>query len=84
MKQKENPEFKYAQVIIGKMSEIFDKESEFHIDKNELSEGENATYFFHALINVMPSFIYNTLSGEEKNLLEVNHIGNQLIFQYHK
>lgn len=77
-------ELQYAVKLGGKIAEIFDDESEFHIDKEELGEGDNLTHFFHALANVMPTHIYNKITGDNKNHLEFNHIANQLVFQYSK
>jgi hypothetical protein len=75
---------RYALILIGKIQELFDEnsESDFHIDQEELQEGENLTHFFHALANMMPNHIYNNVTGDYKNNLEFNHIANQLVFQY--
>jgi len=32
----------------------------------------------------MPTMIYNTLTGENKNFLEFNHLANQLVLQFNK
>jgi len=74
----------YAAMLSGKIAEIFDEESEYHIDHKELQQGDNLTHFFHALANIMPTRIFNKITGDEKNNLEFNHIANQLIFQYSK
>lgn len=76
----------YAAMLSGKIAELFDEDSEsdFHIDKQELQEGENLTHFFHALANMMPTHIFNKITGDDKNYLEFNHIANQLVFQYSK
>ena len=76
--------FQYAAMLGGKIAELFDEESEFHIDKDELLEGDNLAHFFHALANLMPTFFFNELTGDSKNNLEFNHIANQLVFQYSK
>lgn len=72
----------YAAMLSGKIAEIFDEESEYHIDQEELQEGDNLTHFFHALANVMPTHLFNKITGDDKNNLEFNHIANQLVFQY--
>ena len=72
----------YAAMLSGKIAEIFDEESEYHIDQEELQEGDNLTHFFHALANVMPTHLFNKFTGDKKNHLEFNHIANQLDFQY--
>ena len=77
-------QLQYAAMLSGKIAEIFDEESEYHIDQQELQEGDNLTHFFHALANVMPNHLYNKFTGDDKNNLEFNHIANQLVFQYSK
>lgn len=72
----------YAAMLSGKIAEIFNEESEFYINPEELNEGENLTHFFHALATMMPNRIYNQITGEHKNNLEFNHLANQLVFQY--
>ena len=74
----------YAAMLSRKIAEIFDEESEYHIDQEELQEGDNLTHFFHALANIMPTHLFNKITGNDKNNLEFNHIANQLVFQYSK
>ena len=76
----------YAEMLSGKIAELFDEDSEsdFHIDQQELQEGDNLTHFFHALANIMPTHLFNKITGDDKNSLEFNHIANQLVFQYSK
>lgn len=74
----------YAAMLSGKIAEIFDEESGYYIDQEELQEGDNLTHFFHALTNVMPTHLFNKITGDDKNHLEFNHIANQLVFQYSK
>ena len=76
----------YAAMLSGKIVELFDEDSEsdFHIDHKELQEGDNLTHFFHALANIMPTHLFNKITGDDKNNLEFNHIANQLLFQYYK
>jgi hypothetical protein len=76
----------YAAMLSGKIAELFDEDSEsdFHIDQQELQEGDNLTHFFHALANIMPTHLFNKITGDDKNNLEFNHIANQLVFQYSK
>lgn len=74
----------YAAMLSVKIAEIFDEESEYHIDQEELQEGDNLTHFFHALANIMPNHLFNKITGDDKNSLEFNHIANQLVFQYSK
>ena len=80
MEEKENY---YASLIIGKIVELFDEDEEDHsISLRELSEGGNATHFIHALANLAPNFIYQKVTGDDKNMLEFNHMANHLCFQY--
>ena len=76
----------YAAMLSEKIAELFDEDSEsdFHIDQQELQEGDNLTHFFHALANIMPTHLFNNITGDDKNNLEFNHIANQLVFQYSK
>lgn len=74
----------YAAMLIEKVVEIFDEESEYHIDQEELLEGDNLIHFFHALANIMPNHLFNKFTGNNKDNLEFNHIANQLVFQYSK
>jgi hypothetical protein len=85
MKQDEKY-LEYSAILTSKIGELFneDFESDFHIDTEELEEGDNLTHFFHALANVMPNHIFNKITGDNKNNLEFNHLSNQLIFQYSK
>ncbi len=43
---------------------------------------EDLTDFIHVITNHVPTMVFNKLTGDDKNLLEVNHIANQLCFQY--
>lgn len=68
-------------LIAGQMLQIFDAdESQFHIDPKEVEE--DATLFMYAAACIAPAVIYNKITGDSKNFLEVNHIANQLCFQY--
>lgn len=75
-------EHQYAVKIISAINSCFDEDSENHISRQELMEGDNLTHFFQALANLAPAMIYRRLTGEEVNNLEFNHIANQLVFQY--
>ncbi len=45
---------------------------------------EDLTDFIHVITNHVPTMIFNRMTGDDKNLLQVNHIANQLCFQYMK
>lgn len=72
----------YAIILLGNLQEVFNKESEFHIDKKELIEEDNLTHFMHALINIVPTIFFNKVTGEDKQYIEVNHLANLLCFKY--
>ncbi len=63
---------------------LSNEDSEFHINVSELEEGQNLTDFIHALSNLVPATVYTKLTNDDKNLLEFNHLANQLCFQYGK
>lgn len=76
----ENEKWKeYSVKILTVLQEMFDEDEEL---SNELTEDDNTTQFFHALANVVPTTVFNQMTGEEKNYLSFNHIANQLVFQY--
>ena len=72
----------YATKLIAAITDVLQNDdNENHIDMGEFAEDDNATDFFHALGNLMPSYFYRMFSGENGNLIQFNHIANQLIFQ---
>lgn len=72
----------YAVALMSAIGELFEENSDYHIDTKEFSEGDNLTHFINALANVVPTAIYNDFTGDSKNYLEFNHIANRLVFQY--
>lgn len=82
--KKQEKEFIYAAQIAGVIATLFTDEGDYHIDQDELQEGDNLTHFMHALANLAPTILYNKITGDEKNNLEFNHLANQLCFQYSK
>lgn len=67
----------YSQII-----EVFEEDSSNYIDLKELKKSEDGlTDFFHALANMIPTVLYNRLTGSDVNHLEFNHIANRLCFQ---
>ena len=77
-------ELEYAILIQSAISDVFEEDSDNYIGAEELEEGDNLTHFFHALANIVPTGIYNQITGNEHNQLEFNHIANLLCFQYMK
>jgi hypothetical protein len=72
----------YAAILLAKVGEVMEEDGE--ISGEELGDGDNLTHFFHALANIMPTHVFNSITGDSKNNLEFNHIANQLVFQYSK
>lgn len=72
----------YTQKIAAALSELFNEDSEHYIDKDELMEDDNLTDFSHSLSNQAPCIIYSSITGDDKNLLQFNHMANHLCFQY--
>lgn len=72
----------YALKILEKLSELVDEDNDDCLDLEELKEGDNMTDFSYALLCVAPSFLLQKLTGREDNILQSNHIANQLIYQY--
>lgn len=71
----------YAQKLMMQiMAVITDEDCDNYIGIEEISE--NAAEFTHAMMNIAPALVYTKLTGEDKNLLECNHVANQLCFQY--
>lgn len=68
----------YTELILNKLGELFEENEEL---MQELSEGNNATEFIHALGNMSPTHFYNQITSESVQILEFNHIANRLCFQ---
>jgi len=66
--------------ISSQIEEMFDDECENHISKDDVVE--YSTEFVHALANVVPTILHNKFTGEKINMLQFNHIANQLCFQF--
>lgn len=71
--------------ILTALNKILSDESEeYYIDvEKEFSNGKggyNYTDFLFALGAIVPTHIYNTLTGEGVGMIQVNHILNSLIF----
>lgn len=72
----------YAVLLNSQIAAMFKEDSDNYIDPNDFDKEENATAFFHALCNAMPCRIWNTLTGEETDILGLNHNANRLIMQF--
>lgn len=85
--EKVEKHIKYAILIQGALSQMFDQESEsdYKIDVNDFNDEQNLTAFVHALANVVPCNLYTKLTGDEEiDILDFNHIANKLVFKYCK
>ena len=72
----------YAVKIMSQINEMFNPDCENHIDIDELSEGENATLFTHALATIAPAMIIGKLTGQDFDGLSFNHMANRLCAQF--
>lgn len=72
-------ELGYTQAIIEAVNSLFDEESE--LQKYEGWDKVDLTSFFTAYI-MAGNYMFNTLTGDDKNNLEFTHLVNQLIVQY--
>jgi len=59
---------------------IRNEESEFHISEQEIMQ--HTTLFVYAITATVPQAVANEVIGENKDLLEVNHLANRLILQH--
>lgn len=72
----------YAVQISAALNELFEKGSEHAIDQEELFEGDNLTEFMHALANVVPAKVCNTITGSDHSWLEFNQMANTMCVQF--
>lgn len=72
----------YAKKVALQIADIFEKDCENYISKEELAEGNNLTDFIHAVSTLAPAVIYHSLTGAKINSLQFNHLANRLVFQY--
>jgi len=78
-----NKQDEYAVKILSVLQDhIFSEEGDQYISLEELKEGDNLTLFHHALVNIVPTQFYNTITGKNKDILEMNHNANKLCFQF--
>lgn len=65
-------------LLANLQDQIQNEDNENHIDLEDV----DLTDFFHALSNILPTYVFNKYTGEDKNQLEFNHVANKLCFQY--
>lgn len=71
----------YSTKLQSHIAGIFREDCEWQINLDELSEEANATAFFHALANIVPTRFYSEMVDADTDILRFNHIANHLIFQ---
>jgi len=77
-------QFEYAVKLGMAVATVFDENSDHYIKQSDFENDDNLKAFLHALANIVPNRMYETLTGEDKNTLEFNHIANHLVFEYSK
>ncbi len=80
MREKDKKLNEFTQKITVQVTELFNEDCENHISNEDIEK--YATEFIYALGGLMPSIIYQKLSGEQTNVLSTNHMINQLCFQF--
>lgn len=81
-KQEIGQQHHYAIKILSQIQLMFSEDSENYISMDDFNNDQNLKDFLHALSNVAPTSFYNKIAGAESNMLEFNHIANQLCFEY--
>lgn len=79
MSKSEQKQMQVTAKILEVLSEIMNEDNTIIQMINE-----DLTDFIHVITNHVPTMIFNKMTGDDKNLLQVNHIANQLCFQYMK
>lgn len=76
-------EEEYARKISLAMIEIFNEDSECYIG-DDFYEEENRTHLIHAILNIVPTTMFNKIVETDgiKNMIDVNHIANKILFRY--
>lgn len=76
-------EMYYTALIQSQILVMFNEDEEcvHHIDLEELSEGNNATCFVHAL-SCAAAMVYQRITGEKCDFLGFNHVANRLVHQF--
>lgn len=71
----------YAAAISNQIIQLFNPETEDHIDMKDFDDEDNLKAFIHAMATLAPCHVFNKIVNEEKNHLEFNHVANQLIVE---
>lgn len=81
--KKVNKSDQYSTKLLLQIQEMFEDESGGnYIDRQELTDPATLKDFLHAVMNIVPTMIFCKMTGDDKNMIEVNHVANQLLFEY--
>lgn len=72
----------FTKLLSGLQDILSNPENENYIDLSE--ENTDATDFMYALGVMLPTYVYNNLTGEKHNMLDQNQMLNSLIVQYNE
>lgn len=72
----------YTLKVTQALSQIFEDDSKFSIDKEEFNDDANATALIYVISSLAPAYIYTEITGDKVDILAFNHIANRLIFQF--
>ncbi len=67
-------EKEYTVEILSALQEAID-------NGNMTLKQDSLTEFFHAIANTVPTHMYNELTGNNKSILDFNHLANRLVMQ---
>jgi hypothetical protein len=79
--KKQEIQIQFQAKILSALQSVFDEESDYYIDFNEVAKEGNLNDFFHVLGTRVPQHIFSKITGQFPDPLEFNHICNKLIFQ---
>lgn len=79
--QKLEIQIQFQAKILSAIQSIFDEESDYYIDINQVSKDGNLNDFFHVMATRVPQHIFSKITGQTPDPLQFNHICNHLIFQ---
>lgn len=81
LSKKEERQIQFQATILSALQSIFDEQSDYYIDVNQVSKDGNLNDLFHVLGTRVPQHVFSKITGQKPDPLEFNHICNKLIFQ---
>lgn len=72
----------YSTIIVESIQRVFEEDPD--LLETLATDNDAAKDFIYAISCVAPTYVFNWLTKQEKNQLEVNHIANQLVFEFCK